>query len=318
MQTALSTEQGILQDASNFIASFRGYSLDVLSMGRPRDIDEAIHLAKTVSKLSPVIGNSIEYRCCGALNQRGGWPFGRWLRQDPGFPDIVFVGDLPSRPGIEIKAWYSLASEITGRFKESVSSLEYNPTNVAVIAWVLDGVIYGRPVIVDVWLESATTLAAARDNHYHNPPGYLVLEPEDTRHRAGNLQQTNTTGYKFQGTSAQLEEAKRIVATWGAAGVNYDSTPEYQAKIKELLKRFDYRAESNYARIDRLYPQLEALKASVDNYVVAGRTISEWKRIIKAVTDDSTELDTTAIDALQELVMPSSAELIAPQTAIAR
>ena len=57
----------------------------------------------------------------------------------------------------------------------------------------------------------AQGVAQARDKHYHKPPGYLVIEPEDTSLRTINLQQTNTSGYKFQGTVKQLVEAKKYV-----------------------------------------------------------------------------------------------------------
>ncbi len=40
------------------------------------------------------------------------------------------------------------------------------------------------------------SIAEARDQHYHKPPDYLVVEPEDTSRRTKNLRQTNTNGYK--------------------------------------------------------------------------------------------------------------------------
>ena len=63
-------------------------------------------------------------------------------------------------------------------------------------------------------------MAKARDDHYHNPPDYLVLEPEDTKARTRNLQQTNTNGYKFQGTAAQFQEAQKIVQAWEPQGAH--------------------------------------------------------------------------------------------------
>ena len=45
---------------------------------------------------------------------------GEWQRQDPGFPDMIFVGPtVTPSPGFEIKAWFPLATEITARFKDS-------------------------------------------------------------------------------------------------------------------------------------------------------------------------------------------------------
>ena len=47
---------------------------------------------------------------------------GEWIRQDPGFPDALFKSSIiQPNPGIEIKAWFPFATEITARFKDSVT-----------------------------------------------------------------------------------------------------------------------------------------------------------------------------------------------------
>ena len=47
---------------------------------------------------------------------------GEWIRQDPGFPDALFKSNTISpNPGIEIKAWFPFATEITARFKDSIT-----------------------------------------------------------------------------------------------------------------------------------------------------------------------------------------------------
>ena len=60
------------------------------------------------------------------------------------------------------------------------------------------------------------------------PPDYLVLEPEDTTQRTANLQQINTSGYKFQGSDKDFDEAEKIVQSWGTDGRIYKPTQEYQ------------------------------------------------------------------------------------------
>ena len=95
--------QRVLEAASQFLASFAGHTSDVIEVARPTDLDYAIHLSKIISKLSSLLGNIIEFRVVARLNQTGGWPAGKWARQDPGFPDTIFVGDLSPAPGIEIK-----------------------------------------------------------------------------------------------------------------------------------------------------------------------------------------------------------------------
>lgn len=101
------------------------------------------------------------------------------------------------------------------------------------LAWLPEHIIYGKPYILDVVAVSGATVAHARDTHYHNPPDYLVLEPEDTTERTRNLQQTNTNGYKLQTTDhAELAEASRIVQSWGSGGATYRSTPEYRQRLR--------------------------------------------------------------------------------------
>lgn len=67
-------------------------------------------------------------------------------------------------------------------------------------------------------LDTAKSVAEARDEHYHRPPDYLVFEPGDCSARTRNLQQTNTNGYKFQGTMSEFAEAEKMVAGWGPNG----------------------------------------------------------------------------------------------------
>lgn len=133
-----------------------------------------------------------------------------------------YLGDLPT-PGLEIKAWFPLATEITARFKDSQNHFSFDRTYVTILAWLPDKIIYGKPRILDVCVVSGLSVAVARDTHYHNPPDYLVLEPEDTTLRTANLQQTNTSGYKFQGSVEELLEAQRIVDSWGVEGKIYKS-----------------------------------------------------------------------------------------------
>ena len=148
-------------------------------------------------------------------------------RQDPGFPDTIFQGSINPVPGFEIKAWFPLATEITARFKDSQNHFVKDNTHVAMLAWLPEKLIYGKPEILAVCVMSGKTVAAARDNHYHNPPDYIVLEPEDTTARTKNLQQTNTNGYKFQGTAKEFRRAEKFVASWGKNGRKYKPTFDY-------------------------------------------------------------------------------------------
>jgi len=268
--------------ASTHLRSLGGHVFDVLSITKPVSSFAASNLAKVVSKLSPILGNLIEFNAVEFLN--GAEEFkrdGRWVRQDPGFPDTIFQGSVEPAPGFEIKAWFPLATEITARFRNSQNHFDQDQTYVAVLAWLPQNLIYGKPSVIEVCVVSAKSVAAARDAHYFSPPDYLVIEPEDTSRRTRNLQQTNTNGYKWQGTTEQFKQASRIVGKWGKAGRQYSPTRDYQERLRELIARFPYRLDTNYAKMDRIaHPDIEAFKKRVLERQVQGRTISEWSRLL--------------------------------------
>lgn len=271
----------ILKIASDSLLNLKNKLIDVLDVTRPPDIGYAKNLAKVVSKLSPIIGNMIEYYIVTELNKLDWKDLGQWVRQDPGFPDALFDGSVKPKPGIEIKTWFPLATEITARFKDSILHFGKGQTNVAVMAWLPEHIIYGKPKIIDVWVGSAKSLAIARDLHYHRPPDYLVFEPEDTSGRTINLQQTNTNGYKFQGTQKQLKAAEKEVKSWGSEGIVYQPSKDYQQKLKRLLGKYPYRLDTNFAKMDRIEHQgLEKFKIRVLNAQIEGHAIKEWSPLI--------------------------------------
>lgn len=95
------------------------------------------------------------------------------------------------------------------------------------LAWLPEKILYGKPQIIDVVIVSGRSVAEARDNHYHNPPYYLVREPENTESRTSNLQQTNRNGYRIQDpTGDQLRRANELIESWGPDGQNYQPTHE--------------------------------------------------------------------------------------------
>lgn len=268
-----------LTRANKEIMGFKGQTLDILEIKRPRNVEYAQYLAKIISKISPLIGNMIEFLIVEKLNEADWQGLGKWIRQDPGFPDAVFQGELEPSPGIEIKTWFPFATEITARFKESVLYFEKDQTNVAVVAWLPEFLICGRPKIIDIWIGSAKSIAQARDRHYHSPPDYLVFEPEETSFRAANLQQTNTNGYKFQGSEKLLKEAMGDIKKWGEDGLIFSPDSNYQKKIKGLLGKYPYRLDTNFAKMDRIkHPGLEKFKARMLTMEINGKTILEWSK----------------------------------------
>ncbi len=264
------------------LQSLTGHVFDVLTISKPDTAAEAVNLAKVISKLSPLVGNLIEFNTIEFLNAQPEYrSFGEWVRQDPGFPDTIFSGSVSPTPGFEIKAWLPLATEITARFKDSQDHFVEDQTYVCMLAWLPEQLIFGKPRIVDVCIVSGRSIAEARDRHYNNPPDYLVIEPEDTTARTRNLQQTNTNGYKFQGTTEQLKEAQRVVDGWDLASANYETTAEYQALLRELQREFSYRLDTNFAKMDRIaHSEIENFKQRVLNQVLHGHAIRKWNRLL--------------------------------------
>jgi hypothetical protein len=264
-----------------------GHVFDVLAVTKPVSVEAAVNLVKVISKLSPLVGNLIEINAVEVLNAGPEFrPYGKWVRQDPDFPDTILKGSISPVPGFEIKAWYTMATEITARFRESQNNFVEDNTSVVMLAWLPEHIIYGRPKIIGVCAASGKSVAAARDLHYHRPPDYLVLEPEDTRQRTRNLQQTNTNGYKFQGTGKQLSKAAAAVRSWGPGGKDYKPTPEYQSKLRLLTSRYPYRLDTNYAKIDRIaHTGIETFKKAIGGKQFLGMSVSQWTRVLSSEDD---------------------------------
>ena len=275
----------IIQTASNHLRGLPGRSFDIFNIAKPSDIDEAVDLAKLykiISKVSPLVGNLIEHDTIDFLNSFDVYnDYGKWVRQDPGFPDIILEGSISPTPGFEVKAWYPFSTEITGRFKDSQNHFKDDQTYVILLAWLPEYVIYGKPLLLDILITSGRSVAKSRDEHYHNPPDYLVLEPEDTSNRTRNLQQTNTNGYKFQLSKAKLIEAEKIVSSWGRNGKIYQPTQKYQQQLRTLIEQYKYRLDTNYAKMDRIaHDGIEEFKTTVLNNKLHGLTVKEWFNLL--------------------------------------
>lgn len=270
----------------------QGTTLDILTLARPTSAAEIQNTAKIISKLSPLVANLIEFRSADFLNGNDWFsPLGKWVRQDPDFPDVLFKGSVSPSPGIEIKAWFPLATEITGRFKDSERRFEKNEIDLAILAWLPEFVFWGKPKIIGVCIVSGKSVAEARDHHYHQPPHYLVIEPEDTTDRTSNLQQSNTNGYVIQESNAsKIAEAQGIVSSWGSGCEKYSTSAAYQKRIATLMAKFKYRLDTNYAKIDRIKHQgIESFKTEMLNKVIGGKSIKTWGTLIQNLPTDVAE-----------------------------
>ena len=272
--------------AEETLRNLAGEELSTITISSPSP-DEAVFLGQNISKLSPIIGNLIERRITHLLTEDGAVHGMRWQRQDPLFPDALLVDSngKSTNAGFEVKAWYVLSTELTGRFRESVNLLAGKDIRVVVVAWMMSHVVYGKPRIVDVLVANALDVATARDGHYHKPPDYLCEEPQDTSNRTANLQQTNVNGYKLQSTAkrASLEE----MVHESDAGKEASHTSSAQALVKDLMNEGQYRLDTNFAKIDRInHPGIERFKSSVLALDHRGRTNREWQKLLRDLGND--------------------------------
>ena len=292
------TTADTIKAARQYLEGLKGHVFTDLELTKPPNIEAALDAVLVISKLSPMLGNVTEFKAVRALNDSKAFDGGKWERQDPGFPDVIFRGAVDPAPGFEVKAWYPFATEITGRFRDSQNHFNADQTYVAMLAWLPEHLVYGRPRVLDVCVVSGASIAKARDDHYHNPPDYIVLEPEDTKARARNLQQTNTAGYKCQESNAErLAEAAAVVKSWGDGGAAYLPTAEYQARLRDLTSKFKYRLDTNYAKMDRVvHAEIETFKTRVLATQLHGLTVSQWGRLFnRRSLDDARKEITTRL-----------------------
>lgn len=299
-----------LERASEVLQGLAGEYVDAIDVKSVRS-EEAPFLAKIVSKLSPMVGNLMEQRVVQILDEEAEVGFS-WHRQDPGFPDAVLKHDsgTHTNTGYEIKAWYVLSTEITGRFKESQHLLADKNINVVVIAWCMSHMIFGRPKILGVLTVDGKELAASRDSHYHNPPEYLIIEPQDTAARTANLQQSNVNGFKIQESAAEAEllKAEREFARRSPA-VHDPHSVEAQAKAIELMTKLTYRLDTNFAKIDRVGNRdVERFKQAIYTDKYLGKTIAQWKALFGDLDGSNEARRLRAEEVIKDLYASMAAE----------
>lgn len=274
-----------IERAEVLLRSLKGATIETLTV-HSLDVRDAGFLGLVISKLSPIIGNLIERRIRELLSETPTDLGLTWVRRDPGFPDVDLVaqGGASTGAGYEVKAWYALSTELTGRFRESQHLLRGRQVRLAIVAWMMSHVVYGQPVILGVLTVEGRSVALARDRHYHRPPTYLIVEPGDTTSRTINLQQTNVNGFRLQESDPErIREAEQLVASHAGSAASPESV-EAQALAFDLRNQFGYRLDTNFAKIDRVdHPDIEEFKAVILGHEARGRTVKQWTRLLKAL-----------------------------------
>lgn len=293
-----------LARAEEMLSGLKGETVEALSVNS-LEARDAPFLGLIVSKLSPIIGNLLEKRIVQLLSEADTEHGLRWVRQDPGFPDALLVSPSGSstNAGYEVKAWYALSTEITGRFRESQNLLAGKDVRLVLVAWMMSHVVYGQPVILDVLSSPALSVAEARDRHYHHPPKYLIVEPGDTTTRTSNLRQTNVNGYRLQESGSLLVMADRDAAAKRLPMTTPPNSASAQELARELMNKFPYRLDTNFAKIDRIeHAGIETFKTRVLGGRMRGKTLSQWARLLRdlGVEGASQEAAVRAIQAVYD------------------
>ena len=85
-----------------------------------------------------------------------------------------------------------------------------------------------------------------------------------------------------------MTKAEKFIEAWGLDGKAYQTTPDYQRRLRTLYTEpdFVYRLDTNYAKMDRIQHEgIEEFKARVLNTKVKGHTIFEWSKLLQFKKD---------------------------------
>ena len=87
-----------------------------------------------------------------------------------------------------------------------------------------------------------------------------------------------------------------MVKGWGKDSNAYKPTPEYQAKLRQLVANYPYRLDTNYAKMDRIqHAGIEAFKDKIGQKQFHGMSVNEWTRLLSSEDDAAIR---TAVEVL--------------------
>ena len=250
---------------------FIGYKIKEIEIKESSKYDFNSHLNTTISKLSPLISNIIEFDLCHYLNLWNIFDGGYWERNESSFPDLRFISRQPKNivQGIEVKAWEVNSTEITCRFRESLLNFKQNNIYVLLFGWRLEEIYKGTPVLLDFWYGQGEKVAYNRDKEYFNPPHNLIIEPYDNNDKNKSLKQTNSIGLIFQGNKEERTEAEKEVDTWLKRHnekdiIYYKSSLKGQVFLNRLRSKYKYRVDTNFGKMDRFkYDGIDEFKLRI-------------------------------------------------------
>lgn len=236
------------------VLALEGTVIEDLILPLPGDLKDLSKAAAMVSGIVedriPALLNSVRDRTWDEDGELHAYEFRRFTI---GFPDILLVERADHTNVLfqmEAKSWYALASDpITARFQTSSQVME-DGTIIAIVAWVLDGVVAGSPKFARVHTCDAKALADLRDQKWEAtaPEGsHRVIQPDNLPDTTPNLLKSLTRA-----------EMKNQDGEW--------------------------RAESeNFGKIHRIYdPGVQQFEAAVKAILAAGKPLKDWHTFIKS------------------------------------
>ncbi|WP_461576720.1 hypothetical protein [Sulfuricaulis sp.] len=233
------------------VLALEGTVISDLTLPLPGDL-------RDVSKAAALVSGVIEDRLPELLNRvrsttwdEDGALHAYEFRKFPiGFPDVLLVERAAPENSIfelEAKSWYLLSTDpLTARFETSLDVIRPG-TLVVVVAWMLDGVVSGSPLLLRIHVDDARRLASVRDAKWKaiDPTTHRVVPPGNKPGTPRSLIQTQARGEILKG------------GRW----------------VKDA---------DNYGKLDRLYDDdLKTFKDGVWTLSAAGKTLKEWRAFIR-------------------------------------
>lgn len=214
--------------------------------GDLKDIAKAAALVSgVVEDRIPALLNSVRDRTWDEDGDLHAFEFRRFTI---GFPDILLVER--ANPGhvifeIESKSWYILSGDpLTARFETSPDVMR-DGTLIAIVGWLLDGVVSGSPKLLRIYSDDAKRLATVRDKAWAGIDSkHRVVQPTNAPNTSRNLLRTQARGEILRGD------------------------------------RWEKDAD-NYGKLERLYDDdLRKFRDDVWSLEAAGKTLKEWQAFI--------------------------------------
>jgi hypothetical protein len=234
------------------LLALEGSVIDDLNLPLPGDLKDLSKAAALVSGVIedriPALLNSVRDRTWDENGELHAYEFRRF---PIGFPDTLLVERANTDNvlfEVEAKSWYILSGDpLTARFETSTGAMRAG-TIVAIVGWLLDGVVSGSPKLLRIYTDDAKRLAAARDAAWERiepPASHRVVQPVNPAGTPRSLLRTQATG--------------------------------------ELLRDNRWVKDSdNYGKLNRLYDDnLNKFRDDVWSLQAASKTLKAWQEFVK-------------------------------------